>query len=46
MLVQHRLGAAAGADPAGVLGGLAANALDATRAAWGDCPLPLSPAWR
>jgi hypothetical protein len=46
MLVQHRLGVAAAADPAGILGGLATSALDATRAAWGDCPLPLSPAWR
>jgi hypothetical protein len=46
MLVQHRLGVAAAADPYGVLGGLAASALSATRAAWGDCPLLLSPAWR
>jgi hypothetical protein len=46
MLIQHRLGVAAAADPDGLLGGLASSALDATRAAWGDCPLLLSPAWR
>jgi hypothetical protein len=45
-LVQHRLGVAAANDPDGVLGRLAAAALDATRAAWGDRPLLLAQAWR
>lgn len=45
-LVQHRLGVAAAADPDGVLGRVAASALPAIRAAWGDRPLRLSRAWR
>jgi hypothetical protein len=45
-LIQHRLGVAAATDPDGVLGRLAARALDATRAAWGDRPLLLGPVWR
>ena len=45
-LIQHRLGVAAAADPDGVLGALAARALDATRAAWGDRPLLLGAVWR
>ncbi len=45
-LIQHRLGVAAAADPDGVLGALAARALDAARAAWGDRPLLLGAVWR
>jgi len=45
-LIQHRLGVVAATDSDGVLGRLAAGALDATRAAWGYRPLPLAPAWR
>lgn len=45
-LIQHRLGVAAAVGAEGVLGELAARALAAVRAAWGDRPLPLAPAWR
>jgi hypothetical protein len=45
-LIQHRLGVAARQAPGSVLGSLAAKALDATCAAWGELVLPPAPAWR
>jgi hypothetical protein len=45
-LIQHRLGVAAQADPDGVLGALAGQALAATRTAWGDRPLLPGRVWR
>jgi len=45
-LVRHRLGVAAAAAPDTGLGRLAGRAQAATRAAWGERPLLLAPAWR